>query len=346
MVPGPTPPDRRALVTGATGYIGSRLVPALAAAGWSVTASGRRPRPEGLDAAVAYRPADLVGDGDLGGLVEGVTHVFHLAGASSSRSSDEEMERTNRLGTRRLVAAAVAAGVRRLVHMSSTSVYGEEVQLPVPVTEDVTCQPSRSYGRAKLGAEEEAAKGAAEGLEVVVLRPVTVYGPGAVKLLASAVLDVAIERFAGLDVVEVPAEAVEQRLLHVDDLLAATLHVAEHPDAPGRAFNVASGAYPTSHEVAEVVADELGMATTLAEGAEVGLSFERRRVVHQAMLEVGMTGDILLSPQRFRFLAKANRNNRLSLAALEGTGFRFAETDWDASVRRTVAWYRDRRWVI
>ncbi len=95
-----------ALVTGATGFIGGRLVRALVDDDWSVRACGRRPRPDGLPAAAEYTAVDLAGDDDLGGLYAGITHLFHLAGASSSSADEDEMERANVLATRALLAAA------------------------------------------------------------------------------------------------------------------------------------------------------------------------------------------------------------------------------------------------
>jgi len=336
---------RAALVTGATGYVGSHLLSALAADGWKVRASGRRPRPEALASGTDYVPADLADD-DLSSLVDGTTHVFHLAGASSSTSDDDEMRRTNIVGTGRLVAAAASQGVERFVHMSSTSVYGEEVQLQLPVGEDVEVHPSRGYGKAKWGAEEKVWAAGEAGLGVVVLRPVSVYGPGAVKLVASAALDVAIEKRAGLDRVAVAREPVEQRLLHIDDLVGATMHLAGRDDAVGRAFNIVSGVYPTSHEVAGILADEYGMGLELADDAECGLPADERAARRDEMLAEGMTDDILFTPQRFRFMAKANRNNRLSIEALESTGYRISETDTRAGIAATVAWYREHRWLV
>lgn len=337
--------DRSALVTGATGYIGWRLVPTLVAAGWTVVASGRRPRPAWLPTSVEYRPADLVED-ELAGLVAGMSHVVHLAGASSSRSSQEEMDRVNVVGTGRLVAAARAGGVGRFVHMSSTSVYGEEVELVQPVREDGPLHPSRGYGKAKWGAEQAVWAAGRDGLEVVVLRPVTVYGPGAVKLMASAILDVAIERHAGLDRLAVPATAIEQRMVHIDDLVASTIHLLGHPDAPGRAFNVASGTYPSSHQVLGALAGEFGMTVAADADRGAGPSTEERAAVHTRMVAAGMEDRVLLTPERFRFMRKANRNNRVSLEALESTGFRPAETDLGASLAATVAWYRHERWIL
>ena len=337
--------DRTALVTGSTGYLGGRRLPALLDAGWAVRATGRRPRPDDLADEVDYRAADLAGDDDLGPLVEGVTHVFHLAGASSSRSDEEEMQRTNVVGTRNLVAAARGGGVERFVHMSTTAIYGEEEQLPLPVVEDVQPHPSRAYGKAKLGAEAEV-WAAQDDLPVVILRPVSVYGPGAVKLVASAVLDVAIERFAGLDTVAIHSEPIEQRLLHVDDLVDATIHLARHEDAVGRAFNVVSGRYPSSLDVAEALAEAFDMKVEPVDDPECGLSYEERAEVRERMLGEGMTDDIYFTEERFRFMRKSNRNNRLSIDALLGTGFELSQPDTRAGIAHAVAWYRDHRWIV
>ena len=246
-----------ALVSGATGFIGSQLVPALLADGWAVRAVGRRPRPAGMPAEVDYRRVDLAGADDLGGLSEGITHVFHLAGASSSLSSTEEMYRSNVVGTERLTASLAGTDVERLVYVSSTSVYGEEEQLALPVSEDTEPRPSRAYGKAKWQAEQAIWSASEAGLAVVVLRPVSVYGPGNVKLLGSAILDAAIERFAGRRSLEVHAEPVEVRLVHIDDVVGAALHLAVHDGAVGRAFNVVFPQYPTSHRIAEIVAGAL-----------------------------------------------------------------------------------------
>ncbi len=328
-----------ALVTGTTGFIAARLVPALLTEGWRVRATGRRPRPDDLPDAAEYVPADLVAD-DLAELCAGVTHVFHLAGASSSKSSQEEMDRDNVDATARLLDAA--SHVERFVHMSSTSIYGEEKQLPLPVREDVEPNASRGYGKAKWGAEQEVWARGRQGVPVVVLRPVTVYGPGATKLLASAILDTAIERAAGLPRLAVAAEPMEQRLVHIDDLIAASLHLAAAPDAVGRAFNVVDGIYPSSHDVAAVLAGCFGMDVEV--GGE-GLDEDRRRRVHERMVSQGMEPAILFTPDRLRLMTKTNRNNRLSTEALDSTGFRLARTDFAAAVADNVDWYRSKRWL-
>ncbi len=335
-----------ALVTGATGFIGGRLVSTLVEAGWAVRACGRRPRPDDLPGAASYESVDLAGGGDLSGLYDGVTHLFHLAGASSSTADDDEMERSNVVATTRLLAAAPAGQLERVVHMSSTSVYGEEVQLPLPVREDVEPQPSRGYGKAKWRTEQVVQTAGRAGMPVVVLRPVSVYGPGNVKLLASAVLDVAIEDFSGVLKVPVPAEPIEQRLVHIDDLLRATVHVAQAEAAVGGTFNVVDDSYPSSLDVARMIASRFDVAVDPTEDPDAGPSFEDRRRAHAALVEQGMEPKIMLTKERFRFLRKANRNNRVSVDALTSTGFRFQETDLDAAIGATIGWYRAHRWIL
>jgi nucleoside-diphosphate-sugar epimerase len=339
-------PASSALVTGATGFIGGRLVASLVEDGWAVRACGRRARPEDLPATAEYASVDLAGDEDLAGLYDGVTHLFHLAGASSSTSDQDEMERSNVTATARLLAAAPAGRIERVVHMSSTSVYGEEEQLPQPVTEDVEPRPSRGYGKAKWRTEQVVQEAGRAGLPTVVLRPVSVYGPGNVKLLASAILDVAIESFTGATRVPVPADPVEQRLVHIDDLLRATVHVARAEGAVGRTFNVVDDRYPTSHEIARTIAADLGVGVDLDEDPDAGPSYDDRRRAHEAMVEQGMQPHILLTRERFRFLRKANRNNRVSVDALRSTGFQLRKTDLGMGVAETIGWYRDHRWIL
>ncbi len=338
-------PQRQALLTGATGFIASHLLPALVTGGWSVRACGRRPRPDWFPAEVDYRSVDLTRPDGLEELYDGVTHLFHLAGASSSTSTEEEMHQVNVVGTHNLLAAA-PPGLERVLHMSSTSVYGEEAQLPLPVPENVEPRPSRPYGKAKWKAEQVVWAQSEAGVPVVVLRPVSVFGPGNVKLLGSAVLDVAVEAWSGLDTVAVPARPVEQRLVHIDDLVAATLHLATHQEATGHAYNVVVEEYPSSHDVARILADAFGMDVELVDGTDCGPSYETRSAAHAQMLEHGMEPHILLTEQRFRFMGKDNRNNRLRVDALLGTGFRFAHGDLGPAILETIDWYRQQRWVI
>lgn len=338
--------SKTVLVTGGTGFIGRHLVAALSQQGHHVRTFGRSPRTEGLPAGVDYRQFDLDGTQLIDQLIGDVDLLIHAAGASTTTADAAEMEDVNVCGTAQLAQAAHEAGVGRFVYISTSSVYGTKVPLPQPITEDAECHPSPGYGETKLRAEQTVREFGAKGLETAILRPSTVFGPGAVKLVASTILDAAIERHAGLSTFELPAEPVELRLVHIDDVVEACWHLATAPEAAGGVFNITSGVYPSSHEVGAAVADELGLELKLTDEADPGLSIERRQQVRDQMLAEGMRGDIVLSSERIRLLRKANPNNRLSLEALAAIGFRPKTTDIAAAVRDSVRWYHAHRWIL
>jgi len=114
----------------------------------------------------------------------------------------------------------------------------------------------------------------------------------------------------------------------------------------GRAFNVVDGLYPTSHDIARFVAGHFDLEVDLVDDPDAGPSYEARQGWHAAMVTQGMQPHIFLTKERFRFLRKANRNNRVSLDALLATGFRLEHTDLEASIGSTIAWYRDHRWIL
>src|SRR3989475_9286906 len=340
---------RLALVTGATGFMAQHLIPDLLEEGWEVRASGRKGRPAWLPPEAGYQAADLAGEPALHALCEGADAVFHLAGATSSLASAEQMHESNVVATTNLVAAARSTGVKRFVHMGSTSVYGEEVPLPQPVLESAEPHPSRGYGKAKWLAEQAVWAAVADGLPAVVLRPVSVFGPGAVKLLASAILDVAIESFAGRRAIDIEADPVELRLVHVADVVGAAIHLAGAEGADGKAYNIVAPWYPSSVELAGMLAALFAMPIEETDSARAGLGLEDRRQAWETMLASGMERAILFTEERFRFLKKANRNNRLSIDALLSTGYGFRygnESDVTTGVAETIDWYRQQHWIV
>ncbi len=364
----------KVLVTGATGFLARYVVPQLLEECTEVVATARGPRPDWLAAEAGYVRADLTSD-PLDELVGGVGLVIHLAGASSSRSTEEEMALVNVAGTARLADAVVSgAPGARFVYVSSTSVYGEKTPLPLPVREDGPLLPSRPYGKTKLAAEAAVWEAVGRGLRALVVRPVSVYGPYNIKLVASAILDASIERDAGFAELELSEPAVELRLVHGDDAARALVHlgIRSGDEVLGRAFNLSSPEFPTSHQVGSAIAAALGMAPRIttpppASGSvgppsvgppsvgpgsvgpgsgSAGLADAERREVRDRLVADGrLDPEILLSPRRLAFLTRPNPNNRLSLDALSETGFVFEHTDLDAEIVRLVAWYTDHRWI-
>ena len=200
----------RVLVTGAGGFIGSHLCPALAAAGHELRAS-----------------------------VEGCDAVVHLANIAHTSASAADLQRVNVEGTIAQARAALAAGARRFVYLSSIK----------------AAQPDDAYGRSKLRAEQ-ALLGLAN-LEPVILRPPLVYGPR-VKANFLALLR-AVDRGWPL-----PLASIENRrsLVYVGNLVDAILACLGGP-AQGRTYAVSDGAPVSTPELCRAIGRALGRPARL-----------------------------------------------------------------------------------
>jgi UDP-glucose 4-epimerase len=167
----------RILVTGATGFIGRHLVPALSSRGFHVRAAVRQHgRSFAFGPEVEIAPlGDLRSEVNWRPLVAGMHAVVHLAGIAHTGPAvaRDVYERVNRLAVRDLSQAARAVG-SRLIFLSSVRAQAGATA-PAILTEDTKPEPSDDYGRAKLEAERDIA---AIGGRFVILRPVLVYGPG------------------------------------------------------------------------------------------------------------------------------------------------------------------------
>ncbi len=232
----------RILVTGASGFVGRVLVPTLVSEGYDVRAAVRRlPAPFEPPVEPATHD-DLSADVEWQPLLAGVDFVVHLAGiAHTGGVSDVHYDRINHRATAALAAAARAAGVKRLVFVSTiraqTGPRSDRV-----LTEADAPRPTDPYGRSKLAAETALAQ---SRVDFTVLRPVLVYGPGVKGNLR------ALMRLAALPV-PLPFGAFTNRrsLLSVHNLVAAIVHVLRHA-ASGRETYVVADPQPVS--LAEIV---------------------------------------------------------------------------------------------
>jgi len=174
----PTPPV--SLVTGAGGYVGTELVRQLVSGKARVRAMIRDPSQaaalEAMGAEVVI--ADLRDAATLAAAVRGVSYVYHIASLFRAAGPDESVfHDINAEGTRRLLDASIAAGVKRFVHCSTGGVLGH-IKNP-PADENTPYNPGDAYQRTKLEGEKIAMEYFRSGrIRGVVIRPAMIYGPG------------------------------------------------------------------------------------------------------------------------------------------------------------------------
>ena len=221
------------LVTGASGFIGKALIGALAGDGYAVRAAARDPSaiPVGAGIERVALP-DLSRPVDWSGLLDGVTHVVHLAGLAHSPGvlADDVYTRINALSAGELAQQAARAKIDRLVLVSSVRAQAG-LSADHAITETDRPEPTDAYGRSKLEAEQLVA---ASGANFTVLRPAVVYGPGVkgnIASLATLARTPMPLPFAGLDN---RRSLLALREPHRRDLARARLRAGSQRDLPRR----------------------------------------------------------------------------------------------------------------
>lgn len=189
-------PQRTALVTGATGFLGLNLVHQLTAAGWTVVALHR---PQSETKYLRRFPARLVEatlepDSLAHAIPENLDALFHAAADLSSWHGHRDRQtRANVDGTRHLVEAALRKGVRKFVHTSTTGVWGLPRQ-PFDETAPFLGRGSRfHYQHTKALAEDEVRRGIDRGLDAVILNPANIVGAYDVRSSWSRLIKLAVE---------------------------------------------------------------------------------------------------------------------------------------------------------
>ena len=247
------------LVTGATGFLGTHVCRALAARGLTVRALTRQPNaplPGGIMPAVVRDLTDAVG---LAAALDGVSTVVHLAGyVHQPRAHTDELacRAVNVGGTRVVLQAAVAAGVRTFLFTSTVKAVGDQSR--EPWTERTPAAPADAYGRTKLEAEQLVrAVAGRHGLHAPILRLPLVYGPG-MKANALRLFDL-VDRGVPL-----PLGRVENQRssLYVGNFLAAMTCVVEHA-AGDDLFFVSDGSPVSTPQLVRAIARALGRPARL-----------------------------------------------------------------------------------
>lgn len=256
-----TPDMRRVLVTGANGFVGNALCDSLRRRDYQVRAVFRREPSGSYPGLEVVKVGDISGHTDWTAALAGVDFVVHAAARAhvlnDSPANDRLYMETNAEGTGRLAEAAAAAGVRRLIYVSSIKVNGEE-RVGAYRADDEP-RPQDVYGKSKWAGEKLLQSVAAvSALEVAVVRPPLVYGPG-VKANFRRLLSY-VQR--GLPL---PVGAVDNRrsLVSLWNLCDLIERLLSHPHAPGGTWMVSDGQDLSTAELIRLIAKAMGRPARL-----------------------------------------------------------------------------------
>jgi dihydroflavonol-4-reductase len=325
----------RDLVTGATGFTGGHLARSLVARGDEVRALVRNAGSAAHLAAagIELTTGDIRDAAALDAAMRGVDVVYHIAAVYRQAGvAAGEYRAVNAVAGGEIVEAAARAGVRRVVHCSTVGVHGD-VEHP-PADEDAPLRPGDIYQQTKLEGERLARERAdRRGVELTIVRPSGIYGPGDRRLL-KLFRGVARRRFPVLG-----QGRIYYHLTYIDDLVDGLVLCGTAAGAANRTYILAGGEVTTLNELVALIAEVAGveppkvhlpvwpfwLAGALCEAVCVPLGIEpplyRRRV------------DFFTKSRAFD-ISRA----RQELGYAPRVGLR-------EGIRRTLEWYRQHGWI-
>ena len=274
------------------------------------------------------RVADLTDAPAVAAAVMGCDLVYHIAATyREAGQGDAAYTRVNVDGTRHVLEGALAAGARRVVHCSTGGVHGH-IEHP-PANEDAPYAPGDVYQRTKLEAEQLAVVfGARHPLEVVIARPIGIYGPGDLRFL-KMFRGIARGRFPMLG-----SGDVFYHVTYIDDLVRGFALCGQVPAAAGRTYILAGATYTTLNELVGLIATELEVAPPR---------------LHLPVWPVWIAGALCelvcvpfgIEPPLFRRRVDFYRKSRAfdTARAREELGYN-PTVDLRTGIHRTAAWYR------
>jgi nucleoside-diphosphate-sugar epimerase len=244
-------------ISGGAGFLGLHLARRVLADGGTVRTLDVAPLDDReLERGVEEVRGDIRSEHDVRLLVAGADVVVHAAAALPIQSSREAIRSVNVEGTATVLAAALGAGVRRVVLISSTAVYG--VPAKHPIEEDDPLVGVGWYGESKIEAEQLAGEFGRRGLDVVVIRPKTFIGPerlGVFEILFDWIRE-------GRRIPILGDGGNLYQLLAVEDLVDAVARAFTAP-AEGMAINVGAGAFGTVRDDLQALVDHAGSGSRL-----------------------------------------------------------------------------------
>ena len=277
--------SKTVLVSGANGFVGKALCAELFQQGYGVRAAVRSENVQVANSETVP-VGEINGETDWTDALSGRKGVIHLAArvhVMNDKATDAlaEFRKVNVDGALNLARQAVEAGVQRFIFISSIKVNGEGTQLGRPYSAEDEPAPLDSYGISKREAEDALRQLAAEtGLEVVIIRPPLIYGPGVKANFKSMMryLDKGMP---------LPLGAIKNRrsLLALDNLIDLIITCIHHPAAANQTFLVGDGEDLSTPELLRRMAEALGKKARLAPVPMPVLILGARLLGRQAMAQ-------------------------------------------------------------
>ena len=321
---------RRVAVSGATGFVGQALARALDARDYAVNALARQAE---RAAELAIPGHVVIGDvtepASLAALVAGCGAVAHLV--SDFRVASNPPERSwaiNVEGTRNMLAAARQAGVHRFVYCSTIGVHGDVRS--TPAAEDAPLAPGDVYQETKVAAEQACRDAMGQsGMEIVIARPASVYGPGDLRMLK-------MFRMLSKRVFVQAGPARENfHAVYIDDLIDGFLRLLETPGIDGETFILGGPSY-------QPLSSYLATAAKAVEAPPPWLRIPYAPLFAAAAATEAVFRPLGLEPPLHRRRVRFFRNNRAFDISKARNRLGYApQVDLNEGMRRTVAWYRD-----
>ncbi len=324
-----------ALVTGATGFIGSHLVELLLKQNYAVRVLLRKTSDtvwlKGLPVECVY--GDLFDTVALQNAVSGVDYVFHSAGVTKAKTP-EEYYRGNTEGVVNMLDAVIRhnPGLKRFVQISSQTAAGPSPGI-TPVTEETTPAPITTYGKSKWKAEQECAQ-RLEKIPITIVRPPAVYGPRDKDIY---------EFFNTMGKGLQPMVGMKEKfvsLIHVGDLVRGFVMAAGSDRAVGQTYFISSSRVYGWKEVGDVSRAALGKAALRIKVPEAGV------YAIAAVSELfGMFSrkPVLINFEKARDMVQDYWTCDSSKAQRD---FGYTqEISLEEGIRSTVQWYRSQGWL-
>lgn len=320
-----------AFVTGASGFIGCRLVSDLLLKGWEVRAlTHRNPLPFGDRCRVVK--GDLLDPDSWRKELKGADVVFHLAAALGASLIDlKGFSRINAGGTESVLAAARDAGVRRVVHFSSAGVLGS-VRTGEIADESYPPHPLSDYDLSKLEGERIALQAAENGQNVVILRPGWVYGPGDRRTFKL------IRAIEGKRFILVTRGLAKQTPVYIDDLIYGVGLCAERGRS-GEIYHLAGDEALTVREIVQAIAEAAG---TSIPGWTLPLGPTRLAAWSLEKIFAMFGREAPLSRGKLAFFIHPKPLAAGKAAAELGYSPRISFQD---GMALTLSWYRQHKWL-